>query len=305
MKFFIVFDKSGDTIPFEVKYNHDLFEYFITKANSELQNSFSIGRDFYKETNQKITHLHWAISKTNEVFYDLFGSSFAEQTNLDNYLNQSFLNKVHSDWVFSHDRVLNIDSLRTSSNSTKAYFGNMLHEQYPDEIREIKTSPLLEKIGYIYPHREINMGIHRLEISFGNIEFKADNKWEVFANPFVDKMVTNNDVVNFSFGYTYVGRQYYNKFKFFDTELEYPDNYNYEDLEFDTLKEILDLCNDWQEMSDEENEEDKVGFDSSISSFSLFSSPFCMLFIYPFTDCPNTFICMYLALPFQFIELFK
>lgn len=32
---------------------------------------------------------------------------------------------------------------------------------------------------------------------------------------------------------------------------------NYEDLEFDTLKEILDLCNDWQEMSDEEKEEDE------------------------------------------------
>jgi hypothetical protein len=108
----------------------------------------------------------------------------------------------------------------------------MLHEQYPDEIRKIKTAPLLEKIGYIYPYREINMGIHRLENSFGNIEMKAENKWEVFANPFVDKMVTNNDVVNFSFGYTYVGRQYYNKFKFFDTELACSDNYNYENLEF-------------------------------------------------------------------------
>jgi hypothetical protein len=232
MKFFIVFDKSGDTIPFEVKYNHNLFEYFVTKADSELQNSFSIGRDFYKEINQKITHLHWAISKTNEVFYDLFESSFLEQTNLDNYLNQSYLNKLHSDWVFSHEHTLNIDSLRMSSNSTRACFGNALHEQYPDDIRLIKTAPLLEKIGYIYPYREINMGVHRLECSFDNIEFKANNKWEVFANPFLDEMITNNDVINFSFGYTYVGRQYYNKFKFFDTELSCPDNYNYENLEF-------------------------------------------------------------------------
>jgi len=232
MKFFIVFDNSGDTIPFEVKYNHELFEYFLSKVNSESQNSFSMGRDFYKEVNQKITHLHWAISKTNEIFYDLFGFSFPEETNLDNYVDQSFLNKIHCDWTFSHDHTLNIDALRMSSNSTRSYFGNMLHEQYPDEIRKIKTAPLLEKIGYIYPYREINMGIHRLENSFGNIEMKAENKWEVFANPFVDKMVTNNDVVNFSFGYTYVGRQYYNKFKFFDTELACSDNYNYENLEF-------------------------------------------------------------------------
>ncbi len=232
MKFFIVFDNSGDTIPFEVKYNHELFEYFLSKVNSESQNSFSMGRDFYKEVNQKITHLHWAISKTNEIFYDLFGFSFPEETNLDNYFNQLFLNRIHSDWAFSHNHTLNIDVLRMSSNSTRSYFGNMLHEKYPDEIRTVKTAPLLEKIGYSYPYREINMGIHRLESSFGNIEMRAENKWEVFANPFVDNMVTNNDVVNFSFGYTYVGRQYYNKFKFFDTELTCPDNYNYENLEF-------------------------------------------------------------------------
>jgi hypothetical protein len=54
----------------------------------------------------------------------------------------------------------------------------------------------------------------------------------VFDNPFLDNMISNNDVVNFSFGYTYVGRQYYNKFKHFDSNLDCPDHYNYETLEF-------------------------------------------------------------------------
>jgi hypothetical protein len=54
----------------------------------------------------------------------------------------------------------------------------------------------------------------------------------VIDNPYTDRLVTNNDVINFSFGYTYVGRQYYNKFRFFDTKLECPDHYNYETLEF-------------------------------------------------------------------------
>jgi hypothetical protein len=44
--------------------------------------------------------------------------------------------------------------------------------------------------------------------------------------------VSNNDIVNFSFGYTYVGRQYYDKWQFFDTELECNDHYNYETLEW-------------------------------------------------------------------------
>ena len=65
-----------------------------------------------------------------------------------------------------------------------------------------------------------------------NTEFKADTKWQVVENPFIASMVSNNDVVNFSFGYTYVGRQYYNKWKYFDTELECTDHYNYETLEW-------------------------------------------------------------------------
>lgn len=232
MKFSLIFDKSGDTIPFVVKYNHALFEFFIDQTNKKSQNSFSNDQELYKDLDKKITHLHWAISKTNEIFYDLVKKSFSQHTNLENYLDQQFLNKTHSDWVFSHRHDINIDNLRFSNNIATARHGNVLHELYPDDIRVIKTAPAMEKLGYIYPFREINMGIHRLESSFKDIEFKSDEKWEVFKNPFIDTMITNNDIVNFSFGYTYVGRQYYNKFRYFDTKLECPDHYNYETLEF-------------------------------------------------------------------------
>ena len=68
MNFFLVFDNSGDTLPFEVKYNHELFEFFVNHSNKNLQNSFFNDRILYKDIDQKITQLHWAISKTNEVF---------------------------------------------------------------------------------------------------------------------------------------------------------------------------------------------------------------------------------------------
>jgi hypothetical protein len=96
----------------------------------------------------------------------------------------------------------------------------------------IKTAQALEKLGYIYPYEEVNQGLHSLEQSFRKLEFKSDDKWEVFDNPYLDNIISNNDVVNFSFGYTYVGRQYYNKFKYFDSKLKYLDHYNYETLEF-------------------------------------------------------------------------
>lgn len=234
MKFSLVFQNSGDALPFNVKYNQELLEFFIDQANQKSQNSFSNCNVLQKNLDQKITHLHWAISKTNEVFSDLTGFSFEQHNNLENYLNQDFLNKTHSDWVFSQRHLVDIDRLRFSNNSSQARLGNLLHDMYPDEIRFPAIAAVLDKLGYIYPYEEVNMGVHGIENTFdiNNLEFKADGKWDVFSNPFTDSLITNNDVVNFSFAYTYVGRQYYNKFRFFDTKLECPDHFNYETLEF-------------------------------------------------------------------------
>jgi hypothetical protein len=234
MKFSLVFDNSGDTIPYEVLYNHELFEFFVARSNQQTQNSFSNSGMLYKKLNKKITQLHWSISKINEVLYSLINQSFDQHTNLENYLNQDFLNKTHCDWVGSQSKLIDIDQLRFSSDTELARLGNRLHEQYPDEIRQINTAAALDKLGYLYPYEEVNTAIHGLESSFNksNLEFSADHKWKVFENPYLDTMISNNDIVNFSFGYTYVGRQYYNKFENFDNDLRYQDHYNYETLEF-------------------------------------------------------------------------
>lgn len=233
MKFSLVFDNSGDALLYEVVSNHELFEYFVDQANSKGQNSFSNKQLLFRELDKKITQLHWSLSKTNEVLYYLIGESLDQQTDLENYLNQDFLNKTHADWVFSQMHLVDIDTLRHSNDSNIARIGNQLHELYPDEIRKVKTGPLMEKLGYMYPYEEVNMSVHHLETIFTKFtEFSADGKWEVFDNPFKDTMVSNNNVTNFCFGYTYVGRQYYNKFEYFDDDLKYKDHYNYEQLEF-------------------------------------------------------------------------
>jgi hypothetical protein len=234
MKFSLVFDNSGDTLSFDVVYNHELFEFFVEKTNAAGQNSFSNHQSLFKQIDSKLTQLHWSLSKTNEVLYDLTKKSFKQQDILTNYLDQNFLNKTHCEWVYSQNCIVDIDVLRHSAVASQAKIGNMLHDIYPDEIRQVKIAPILEKLGYIYPYEEVNMSIHRLESSFNksNLEFRADQKWNVFDNPFAKTMISNNDVVNFSFGYTYIGRQYYNKFEYFDTNLQYNDHYNYETLEF-------------------------------------------------------------------------
>lgn len=234
MKFFLVFDNSGDTLPFEVKYNHELFEFFVEKANDSGQNSFSNDRYLFKQVEPKLTHIQWALSKSNEVLYDLIKVCFKQLNEIENYLDQDFLNMTHCDWVKSQDSVVDIDQLRYSPNRSEARLGNILHDMYPDEIRQVRVASILEKLGYLYPYEEVNLSVHRLESQFNkaNLEFKADKKWEVFDNPYLDQMVSNSDVVNFSFGYTYVGRQFYDKFNNFDTGLKYSDHYNYEKLEY-------------------------------------------------------------------------
>lgn len=229
----MVFEKSGDRILFETKYNADLIQWFIEQSNIKNYNSFIDSESVSKTLDQKITHCHWALSKTNEILNDLIDVSFAENNNLLNYLDQKFLNSQHRNWVFSQQEFVDIDQLRYSSNSSKSKLGWKLHEIYPDEIRKVKIAEILTHLGYIYPYEEVNMSVHRIESFFShNIEYKSDAKWDVIENPYYDSFISNNDKVNFSFGYTYVGRQYYNKWQFWDTDLVENDHYNYETLEW-------------------------------------------------------------------------
>ncbi len=232
MKFSLVFD-SNDFIPFEVVENHELFEFFVEKANKENCNSFSDDQCVYHNCDRLLNEINWSLGKTNEVLFLLYGKNFPQCDNVVDYFDQRFLNKQHEQWVFSQKHVVDIDQLRWSENVAQSKLGNVLHDAYPDHIRKIKLAEAMIKLGYIFPYEEVNLTVHRLESFFNNnIEFKADEKWQVFNNPYVNNMISDNRRVNFSFGYTYVGRQCYNKWQYFDSNLECEDHYNYETLEW-------------------------------------------------------------------------
>lgn len=233
MKFNLIFDNTNDIIPFEVTHNHNLFEWFVDRANQTENNSFGEEGVVYSNCDRLLTQLHWSLSKTNEVLWSLYNSTFPQSTLLTDYLDQKFLNRQHELWVKSQYHNIDIDQLRVDHHIDRNRLGNLLHELYPDNVRVIKLAEAMIKLGYIYPYEEVNLTVHRLESFFASdIEFKADSKWEVVKNPFIESVESNNDVVNFRFGYTYVGRQYYNKWKYFDTNLDCLDHYNYETLEW-------------------------------------------------------------------------
>jgi hypothetical protein len=234
MKFSLVFENTGDSIPFEVVYNHELFEFFVQQSINENQNRFSDQQKIAQKVSKGLADLHWALSNTNEVLYDLVGINFIQSDNLETYLDQSLLNRIHAEWVFSQDHKVQVHQLRFSSNTMIARLGEQLHDQFPDEITETKLAVAMQHLGRIFPYEDVNMAVHRLESIFtSNIEYNAAGKWKVFDNPFrKTSMVSNQDRMNFSFGYTYVGRQLYNKFEYFDMNLDCEDHYNYETLEY-------------------------------------------------------------------------
>lgn len=233
MRFNLVYNNSGDTIEFETKYNSELIHWFIEQANQKNYNNFLVSNTIANQIDKRISHCHWALSKTNEVLYDLIGVAFPENTNLLDYLNQDFLNTQHKNWVFSQLKTVDIDKLRLSENKSQAALGWKLHDIYPDEIRHPIIAEVLTHLGLIYAYEEVNMSVHEIEKLFThNIEFKSEAKWNIIDNPFKDTFISNNDIVNFSFGYTYVGRQYYDKWHFWDTNLLNDDHYNYETLEW-------------------------------------------------------------------------
>lgn len=232
MRFDLVFENSGDYIGFEAVANHELIGYFIERAQTQ-DHHFSDDLVVHKAVNKCLQDINWSLCKTNEVLYTLIDENFPQSDNLVDYLDQRVLNRQHCLWVNSQKSIIDIDMLRSSEQARKSQLGYILHDLYPDDIRRITLAEAMTKLGYIFAYEEVNMTVHRLEMFFNRpIEYKSSGKWQVFDNPFIDSCHSTNDYVNFSFGYTYVGRQYFNKWQFFDTDLEFDDHYNYEQLEW-------------------------------------------------------------------------
>jgi len=233
-EFALKFNSTNDCIPFEVIQNHQLFEYFVAKTNVDNENQFFNNYLLANKVNTLVPELKLNLDTINELMVILGINSLECASFPEGFLNQDYLNRLHADWVFSQENKVDINELRVSKNKSTATIGNQLHEMYPDEIRVIRLAELFAKLGVVDKYERINMGIHELESSFDNKTaiFDAPGKYNIFDNPFKDSIITNNSITNFNFGYTYLGRQRYDKFINFDNDLKYQDHYNFEQLEF-------------------------------------------------------------------------
>jgi len=231
MNFSLVFHGSNDSIPFEVFENQTLFEFFLDALDTTGKNCFFTNQLLSQLLDSKLTRISQCLSTVNPVLSALADRNFTIPTN---YFDQKWLSLTHADWVTTQDVVVDIDKLRFSNDVETAKIGQILHNLYPDEIRKIRLAEACANLNIINQYEDINIMIHHIENAFEtrNMEFASDGRYDIINNPYKDSIVTDNGHSNFSFAYTYLGRQLYDRFTTFEDKLELQDHFNFDKLEY-------------------------------------------------------------------------
>jgi hypothetical protein len=227
MNFSIVFDKTGDSIPFKTTNTQtaEVLCYYVNYLDSKNLNKFSSNVGI--KIKLSIEKLHSSITECNAFIYELL-DSYIDTHELEGYLNQTVLNKLHADWVNSQFIEYNIIEKRKQYNYSAQ--SELIHNMYSDEIPVAVVGDIVNKLGLTGKYNQINLDVHNLERLFSTLKFNVTNhSWVEFNNPF-EKNILNNDISNFSLSFNHLGRTLYNKFMYHDYDLEYNDENSYNQL---------------------------------------------------------------------------
>jgi hypothetical protein len=228
MKFSIVFDKSGDLLEFVTldSTRAEILDYYVDKLTQAGSNSFqSIVEPTFIDV--LISNLHNSITESNKFIKHITGKPVMT-CRVEEYINQSKLNQLHADWVNSQMYQFDIQEKKQSTDIEVANIANRLHKEFSDDIPIIDLGNILNKLGYTNVYSQINDHLHALESAFNGIKFSTMH-WLEFENIF-PKTLINNDICNFRIPFNHLGRTLFNKYQFFDTNLEYNDENSFNEL---------------------------------------------------------------------------
>jgi hypothetical protein len=228
MNFYIIFESTGDCIPFETISQHtaDVLVHYVDQLQKSDLNRFGVIGDFGKKCQQNLQGLDNTLKKCNEFIYELL-DEYLETADLENYLDQKLLNKLHADWVHSQNKVYDIDKKRQLYQSVQS---EQIHNMFPDELRFPIVATILDKIKCTDVYNKINLYVHSIENSFNQITCQAlGTPWFETPNLFDKDLITNNHA-NFALSFNHLGRTLYDKFTSYDSELQFKDENNYDQL---------------------------------------------------------------------------
>jgi len=228
MSYGLVFDNTGDVIPFD-PVNQDLLDFYIDQLNQQTLNKFSSTNPYLGQTiHNQLESFKSCIQQINEWIYDLADIKF-EVHDVENYLDQSVLNQVHAEWAKSHSIVYDIQKKRKQFNFSG--LAESIHDMFPDDIQTPLLGVVLAKIGKLNSYNQLNVPhVHNLEESFKKIRYQTGTGWTVIADNIFPRTWATNDIANLSLSFNHLGRTLYNKFVYFDQRLEYDDENSYDEL---------------------------------------------------------------------------
>lgn len=224
MNFSLVFQNTGDSISFHTLNNElaDLLVYYVENLNRLQANKFYSGTGI--EIKNQIDRLDATIKHCNTFVFELL-DQYIDTYNLDEYLDQKNLNKLHADWVRSHKMLYNIQEKRKKYQSAQA---ERIHDLYSDDIPCVPIGNLIGKLGVEKVYNDINLIIHNIESLFSQVKFSV-GRWIEIANLFPTTLLTNN-VSNFRLSFHHLGRTLHDKFINFDHNLEFDDENSFKEL---------------------------------------------------------------------------
>jgi hypothetical protein len=215
MRFSLVFENSGDTIPVD-SINQELLEYYVDQMDQLGLNKFladpSTGNCILGHVNSLAQHI---VEINNIPIREVIGYDIPTYR-VEDYLDQALLNQLHADWVNSWVKKYNISEKLQSHRSQLV---KTIHDMYPDDIPTPMIGDVLQKLEIDDVYCKINDGVHEVEHQFDNIQFYCEGYRSLFiGNPFPKKHVTN-DICNFRLGQHIRGRILRNKYRNFDMKL--------------------------------------------------------------------------------------
>jgi hypothetical protein len=218
MKFNIVFNNSGDMLPFTA-INPDLLCYLLDQIDSLDQNTFTPENNNHGiQTLDKIKSLQTNLKDVNKWLENLSAKIYPELDNLFDHLDQDFLNHCHDFWVNSKSQTYDINHKKQFPTP----FSKKIEDVFPDSIPFPKLSSVISRIGLSQQYNQINLDIHALEDAFSRIQFSIKTvDWVEWDNPY--PMLVNNDICNLYMDYKHVGRLLMDKYESFDFDLKYND----------------------------------------------------------------------------------
>jgi hypothetical protein len=228
MNYKLVFNGSGDEILFD-PLNQELLDFYIDQLNSQGLNDFHCKNpQLGSRILDRIQQFKGCVLEINQWLYNLAELQL-EVCDDEQYLDQRLLNKMHADWVKSQNLIYDIQKRRKETNFSN--LSEKIHDMFPDDIQTPPLGVVISKLGFGELYNSLNEPhIHMLEIMFNNIRFSVSDIWtKIVDNPFDKKMLTN-DHANLSLSFNHLGRTLYNKFVFFDKDLEFNDENSFNEL---------------------------------------------------------------------------